>query len=124
MAMGMLGDEALFESGGFRVRAGEMKLRHAVAEMPGGDGGRVEALGREVREIEQEGELRADTLVELRGLISAIEERVDGVERELVDELGERWPGVVLVGFEAREPVRLGPRWKVDYRAKYVQVRP
>ena len=113
---------ALFGSGPCRIHVGGVQQRRVEHAQPGVDGEAVTALGRGSRRLEQEGTLRADDAASLDEQLARVEAMVDGRLAELVDDLGRRWLGVMMVAFEPGEVRREGPRLAVDYRVRYVQV--
>ena len=115
------GGEAIFGDGPATVMARGRALRHAVQEGVGGEGERVVGQGVRGRELEQRGELVADSMDELRAMVAGIEARLDGAVRELRDDVGRVWPAVVMTGFEPGQVVRLGVRWKAGYVVRYFQ---
>lgn len=114
--------QALFDSGPYQFHVGGMSLRHVVQDTPGGMGVRLSDLGTKGRAIVQEGDLIADDMGALQGLIDAVEAKVDGLAHELIDDQDRSWPGVVMLAFEPQPVTRLGPRWRVRYRIEYLQV--
>lgn len=120
--MGVTFDGAeLFSTGPAWVHVGGSSLRHARQRALRGHGERLVSEGITGRSIAQHGTLVADTPAELQAQVDAIESMVDGVPRSLTDELGRTWSNVTMVAFKPAQPVRLGPRWKVDYEIEYVQ---
>ncbi|MCC7145157.1 MAG: hypothetical protein IT443_01790 [Phycisphaeraceae bacterium] len=122
--MSRFNGQDLFGSGGHEFEVGGLSLRHVLQESPGGLGVRVVGQGRGGREIRQSGELRADTPAKLEALMGAIEEQLDGLAHELSDGQGQVWAQTVMMSVERGTTERLGPRWKMEYRITYLQVRP
>lgn len=117
-----LGGEALFESGPASVEAGGLELR--AAELAGLEqrGVRVVSQGRSARRLVQRGVLMGDDPEALRQQMEAIEAKLDGVPRALVDELERTWPSVVMLSFRSGLLIRAGARWKAAYQVDYVEV--
>lgn len=117
-------NEALFESGTSRFRIGPIKLRYAEQNTPGSIGSRVDTQGVEARQIEQAGELIADSPSALQVLVDSIRTKLDGAAHELVDDLGRTWPDTVMISCDAGAFMRVGTRWKTAYTVQYLQVKP
>ena len=115
------GSDDLFSSGPARVDVGGLSLRYAQQKPLSARGLRLFSQGLSGRVITQTGELTADTAEGLHGQREAIEQKLDGCPRALVDDRGRTWSGVVMVAFEPGQLMRLGVRWKVAYRIEYVQ---
>lgn len=115
--------ERLFESGPVSTTIGGRSLRHDEQAALDGLGVVIAGQGISGRAIEQDGTLMADTAEAMTGLTDAIEAKLDGLCHTLVDETGRTWTDTVLVAFEPGAMQRVGPRWKVEYRVRYVQVR-
>ncbi|MFW6059379.1 MAG: hypothetical protein ACODAQ_04315 [Phycisphaeraceae bacterium] len=116
-------NEFLFTSGPARIHVGGRSLRHATEHALGARGVQLFSQGVEGRPITQTGVLIADASEQLQQQVDAIEAKLDGVPRLLVDHLDRTWPNVVMVKFEPAAFTRLGPRWKTDYRIEYLQTR-
>ncbi len=116
--------ENLFDSGPCRLHTGGRQLRHTLQSPISGDGEALRSDGRTGRGITQTGRLAADSLVGLKLLGDAIEDKLDGLPATLIDQEGNELQNVVMVRFEPGAARRIGPRWMVDYRVEYVQVTP
>jgi len=118
------GGDNLFGSGVHSLDVGPSKLRHSLDEASGWDGAAMQSGGREPRRMILHGGLIADTVGGLEAQRAAIEAVMDGQPRVLIDDLERSWDAVVLVAFEP-EPIRaVGTRWRMDYEARFVQVKP
>lgn len=115
--------EALFASGPVETRVGGRGLRYDEQAALDGQGVVIAGQGVSGRAIEQTGVLVADTADAMTGLTDAIEAKLDGLAHVLVDEAGRSWAKVVMVAFAPGAMRRVGPRWKVPYQVRYVQVR-
>lgn len=120
--MSSFGGADLFGSGRHRVVAEGLFIRHSLQATPGGRGVELKSHGLSGRKIEQEGVLIADDSSELELLASAVEARLDGVARELSDDLGRVWGNTVMIRFERERVRRAGVRWVMGYRVEYLQV--
>lgn len=122
--MSSFGGENLFDSGPHRFHAGGLALRHAMQppDVTAASGVRVTPAGRTGRLIRQRGDLIADDPASLDALRSAIETRLDGVPRLLIDDLGREWNNAILLAFDPSPPQRLGTRLRLPYRAEYLQL--
>ena len=114
----------LFSSGSHRFEIGGVGLRYALHETPGSRGAAITGQGQNTRRILQAGELAADTVSALRGLISAVEQMLDGQAYVLVDNHGASWPNTVMIEFKPSRTVQTGPRYWVSYRVHYLQLTP
>ncbi|MEM1353379.1 MAG: hypothetical protein AAGC44_02090 [Planctomycetota bacterium] len=117
-------NQNLFNSGPATTEPGPIQARQHVGETPGSIGGPLIHQGLAHREIHQQGQLIADTPGQLHTLTQAISAYLDGREATLTDEHGRDWPSCVLHRFEPGEVTRLGPRYTIDYRLTYFQLRP
>jgi hypothetical protein len=120
--MATFDNELLFNSGPTRFKIGKVVLRHAAQQPPGSMGVRLESQGREARQITQEGTLTGDTPEQLQQLVDAIEAKVDGLAYKLVDDLDRDWNNVAMLSFDTEPYIRIGARWKTEYRVEYLQV--
>lgn len=116
--------QPLFDSGPTRFHVAGLTLRHAEQPAPHADGTHVVSHGRSARPITQTGSLLADHPQTMTELLDAIEDRLDGVARTLVDDTGRSWDHTVMLRFEPGPIVALGPRCRVDYTIDYLQVQP
>ncbi len=114
----------LFDSGPHRFHIGGLSLRHVLNEVPGGRGVRLSALGQHGRAITQTGDLVADHPSQIQALMDAIEAKLDGQIRTLVDDIGRSWPNTVMLSFDPKPMVRVGPRVRISYTIQYLQVVP
>lgn len=114
-------NEELFSSGPARVDVGGVTLRHAKHRPLSARGVKLFSQGLSGRTITQTGTLTADTPEALHAQIQAIERKLDGMPRTLVDDLDRTWLNVVMLAFEPAGRVRLGTRWKTTYRIEYLQ---
>lgn len=117
-------NEPLFESGTSRFWIGPVELRHAIQHVPGSLGARIDAQGTQARRIKQAGVLIADDPLALQARVDAIRQKLDGQAHTLVDNLGRSWSDTVMIRIEAGDFVRVGARWKVNYRIDYLQAIP
>ena len=115
------GNKALFDSGPARVHIGGRSLRHATEPTLTAQQSHVFSQGTAPRTITQTGALIADTADDVQTLAEAIEQKLDGTPRSLVDHLGRTWADTVMVKFEPAPATQLGTRWKIDYRIEYLQ---
>ncbi len=115
-------NEDLFASGPSHLKAGGQSLHSATEHPVNAKGVRLFSQGVTGRAMIQEGVLIADTPDELREQLDAIEVKLDGTPRTLVDHLEREWTNVVMLEVKPAEVAPLGPRWKVDYRIDYIQV--
>lgn len=123
-AMSRFGDHDLFSSGPHLFFVAGMSLRRSLAQAPGSQGAELSPQGVEPRTITQHGHLLADTPEQLQAQIRAIEVMLDGLPRMLIDDVSRRWEQVVMTDIEPQEMRRVGTRWCVPYRIKYLQVTP
>lgn len=115
------GDQELFSSGPAYVHVGGLSMRHA-RELPlSGRGEHVFSQGVHGRSIVQVGTLVGDTPETLETQRTAIEQMLDGVPRQLTDDLQRTWADVVMTAFEPERAAPLGTRWHMRYRIVYVQ---
>ena len=114
-------NEDLFSSGPARVEVAGASLRYASERPLSARGVKLFSQGLKGREITQKGVLTADTPEELHAQIEAIEQKLDGLPRTLVDHLERTWQNVVMLTFEPAPFDRLGVRWKTAYRIEYLQ---
>ena len=122
--MATFNGQDLFASGPVYFRVGAPSLRHVTHAAPNGQGIQLASQGREAREITQAGTLTADTIAKIQQQIDAIETNLDGQASTLVDELERSWSNTVMIRFEPKSPVRIGVRWKLEYKIDYLQVMP
>lgn len=122
--MSSFGGDNLFDSGPHRFHVGGLALRHALQppDATAASGVRVTPSGRTGRLIRQRGDLIADDAVTLDALRVAIESRLDGVPRVLVDDLGREWNNTILLALDPSPVQRLGTRLRLPYRAEYLQL--
>jgi len=116
--------QPLFVSGPSRLHVHGVDQRHVSNEAIAGDGATLTALGHTARRIDQTGTLIADRPLDLEAQRQAVEQAMDGQPGELADDLGRRFPAMVLLRFETDPIHRIGPRWAMNYRASYTQVGP
>ncbi|MEM8737673.1 MAG: hypothetical protein AAGG38_04245 [Planctomycetota bacterium] len=114
----------LFGSGPARLHVGGLALRHDAGDLPLADGVELVVQGRAGRTITQTGTLLSDEARAMAGLIDAIEDRLDGVARSLVEHDGRAWDKVVMLRFEPGPMTAVGARYRVDYTVDYLQVKP
>jgi len=117
-------NESLFNSGPTRFKIGKVVLRHAAQQPPGSMGVRLDSQGREARQIIQAGTLLGDTPEQLQQQVDAIEVKVDGLPHILIDNFDRVWNNTAMLSFDPEPYVRVGARWKADYRVEYLQVLP
>lgn len=116
--------QPLFASGPTRFHVAGLTLRHAEQPAPYADGTNLVAHGREARPITQTGTLLADDVNTMATMMDAIEDRLDGVSRTLVDDTGRSWDDTVMLRFVPGPILAVGPRCRVDYTIDYLQVKP
>lgn len=116
--------QTLFDSGPSRFHVAGLTLRAAEQPAPHADGINLVAHGREARPITQTGTLIADNAPTMTDLMDAIEDRIDGTARTLIDDTGRAWDDTVMLRFVPGPIVAVGPRCRVDYTIDYLQVKP
>lgn len=114
-----LDGQELFASGPAGLLPGPQARELRQRGLAGLDGLVVVDLGRRGREITQTGRLQADTLESLQDQFAAIEAFADGNEHSLEDDLGRRFPRVLLESFQLTTPIQRGRGYFCDYRAQY-----
>lgn len=117
-------EQDLFSRGPSRLEIDGVRLRHISQPALAGRGIELAGQGQQGRSIIQYGTLRGTSYDALLAQRAAIEQMIDGLTHTLIDEQGEAWPNVVMLGFDPGDTQRLGPGWKLDYRIEYIQLTP
>ncbi|NJL31003.1 MAG: hypothetical protein HC898_04895 [Phycisphaerales bacterium] len=116
------GEKNLFATGPSWAHIGGLSLRHALQQVPGGQGVQLSPQGRSGRSIKQRGELFGDSPEALSSQTRAIEAMLDGRAYRWCEEGVRELDDVVMLSFEPGPMRRVGTRWELTYRVEYLQL--